>query len=418
MKNFLKGIGIGICIGIPLLAVLLIASHITGWPSFLHKNASMQEEFSQDSEVDESDFTGNTGIENNFYQESDSNSEDTRNNESGMAEDSTQVSEDADISTDEASGTGDVLLAFAGDVMFPEAYLDAYNRSGIQALADNNMLSHMQDADLFIFNEEFPFSSRGTQAPDKQYTFRLAPEKVSLFKEMGIDAVTLANNHALDYGTDALLDTCEILDQAGILHTGAGKDLDTAKQPVLFEKNGQRVALIGATRVIPKADWAATKGHPGMLSSYEVSVEPLLAQIAECHASGDKVVVLIHWGIERDEMPQEYQRALARRYIDAGADLVIGSHPHVLQGIEYYKGKPIFYSLGNFVFGSSIPKTMLVQAAFTGESLSLQLIPGTSSGGYTRMLTDAESKTQFYQYLEGISFGVSVGEDGIVSPQP
>lgn len=117
-------------------------------------------------------------------------------------------------------------------------------------------------------------------------------------------------------------------------------------------------------------------------------------------------------------MPQEYQRALARRYIDAGADLVIGSHPHVLQGIEYYKGKPIFYSLGNFVFGSSIPKTMLVQAAFTGESLSLQLIPGTSSGGYTSMLTDAESKTQFYQYLEGISFGVSVGEDGIVSPQP
>ena len=109
MKNFLKGIGIGICIGIPLLAVLLIASHITGWPSFLHKNASMQEEFSQDSEEEESDFTGNTGIENDSYQESDSNSEDTRNNESGMAEDSTQVSEDADISTDETSGTGDVL---------------------------------------------------------------------------------------------------------------------------------------------------------------------------------------------------------------------------------------------------------------------------------------------------------------------
>ena len=85
MKNFLKGIGIGICIGIPLLAVLLIASHITGWPSFLHKNASMQEEFSQDSEVEESGFTGNTGIENDSYQESDSNSEDTRNNESGMA---------------------------------------------------------------------------------------------------------------------------------------------------------------------------------------------------------------------------------------------------------------------------------------------------------------------------------------------
>ena len=314
---------------------------------------------------------------------------------------------------------GSMTILFSGDVLLSDHVLNAYSRAGgISGVLDQGYLSAIQSADYFAVNEEFPFSSRGTQASDKQYTFRLAPEKVSLFKEMGIDAVTLANNHALDYGTDALLDTCEILDQADILHTGAGKDLDTAKQPVLFEKNGQRVALIGATRVIPKADWAATKGHPGMLSSYEVSVEPLLAQIAECHASGDKVVVLIHWGIERDEMPQEYQRALARRYIDAGADLVIGSHPHVLQGIEYYKGKPIFYSLGNFVFGSSIPKTMLVQAAFTGESLSLQLIPGTSSGGYTRMLTDAESKTQFYQYLEGMSFGVSVGEDGIVSPQP
>ena len=314
---------------------------------------------------------------------------------------------------------GSMTILFSGDVLLSDHVLNAYSRSdGISGVLDQGYLSTIQSADYFAVNEEFPFSSRGTQAPDKQYTFRLAPEKVSLFKEMGIDAVTLANNHALDYGTDALLDTCEILDRAGILHTGAGKDLDTAKQPVLFEKNGQRVALIGATRVIPKADWAATKGHPGMLSSYEVSVEPLLAQIAECHASGDRVVVLIHWGIERDETPQEYQRALARRYIDAGADLVIGSHPHVLQGIEYYKGKPIFYSLGNFVFGSSIPKTMLVQAAFTGDGLSLQLIPGTSSGGYTSMLTDAESKTQFYQYLEGISFGVSVGEDGIVSPQP
>ena len=340
-------------------------------------------------------------------------------NPEGENSDEAEASDDAANSVNLNAAADSMTILFSGDVLLSDHVLNAYSRAGgISGVLDSGYLSAIQSADYFAVNEEFPFSSRGTQAPDKQYTFRLAPEKVSLFKEMGIDAVTLANNHALDYGTDALLDTCEILDQAGILHTGAGKDLDTAKQPVLFEKNGQRVALIGATRVIPKADWAATKGHPGMLSSYEVSVEPLLAQIAECHASGDKVVVLIHWGIERDEMPQEYQRALARRYIDAGADLVIGSHPHVLQGIEYYKGKPIFYSLGNFVFGSSIPKTMLVQAAFTGESLSLQLIPGTSSGGYTHMLTDAESKTQFYQYLEGISFGVSVGEDGIVSPQP
>ena len=324
-----------------------------------------------------------------------------------------------DPSGDPGAASDSMTILFSGDVLLSDHVLNAYSRAGgISGVLDGGYLNAIQSADYFVVNEEFPFSSRGTQAADKQYTFRLAPEKVSMFQEMGIDALTLANNHALDYGTDALLDTCEVLDGAGILHTGAGKDLNAAKQPVVFEKNGQRVALIGATRVIPEAGWAAANGHPGMLSSYEVSVEPLLAQIAECHAQGEKVVVLIHWGIERDEMPQEYQRALAKRYIDAGADLVIGSHPHVLQGIEYYKGKPIFYSLGNFVFGSSIPKTMLVQAEFSGDSLDLKLIPGTSSGGYTRTLTDAEAKTQFYQYLEGISFGVSLGADGTVSPQP
>lgn len=337
-----------------------------------------------------------------------------------VEEPDTDPSEEDPEESDSAEPASDSMtILFSGDVLLSDHVLNAYSRAGgISGVLDQGYLSAIQSADYFAVNEEFPFSSRGTQAADKQYTFRLAPEKVSMFKEMGIDAVTLANNHALDYGTDALLDTCEVLDGAGILHTGAGKNLDEAKQPVVFVKNGQRVALIGATRVIPEAGWAATNGHPGMLSSYEVSVEPLLSQIAECHAAGDKVVVLIHWGIERDETPQEYQRVLAKRYIDAGADLVIGSHPHVLQGIEYYKGKPIFYSLGNFVFGSSIPKTMLVQAEFQGENLELKLIPGTSSGGYTRTLTDAGAKTQFYQYLEGISFGVSVGADGTVSPQP
>lgn len=324
-----------------------------------------------------------------------------------------------DPSGDPGAASDSMTILFSGDVLLSDHVLNAYSRAGgISGVLDGGYLNAIQSADYFVVNEEFPFSSRGTQAADKQYTFRLAPEKVSMFQEMGIDAVTLANNHALDYGTDALLDTCEVLDGAGILHTGAGKDLNAAKQPVVFEKNGQRVALIGATRVIPEAGWAAANGHPGMLSSYEVSVEPLLAQIAECHEQGEMVVVLIHWGIERDETPQEYQRALAKRYIDAGADLVIGSHPHVLQGIEYYKGKPIFYSLGNFVFGSFIPKTMLVQAEFSGDSLDLKLIPGTSSGGYTRTLADAGAKTQFYQYLEGISFGVSLGADGTVSPQP
>ena len=185
-------------------------------------------------------------------------------NPEGENSDEAEASDDAANSVNSNAAADSMTILFSGDVLLSDHVLNAYSRAGgISGVLDSGYLSAIQSADYFAVNEEFPFSSRGTQAADKQYTFRLAPEKVSMFKEMGIDAVTLANNHALDYGTDALLDTCEVLDSAGILHTGAGKNLDEAKQPVVFEKNGQRVALIGATRVIPQADWAATNGHPG-----------------------------------------------------------------------------------------------------------------------------------------------------------
>ena len=102
---------------------------------------------------------------------------------------------------------------------------------------------------------------------------------------------------------------------------------------------------------------------------------------------------------------------MGKQYIDAGADMVIGSHPHVLQGMEYYKGKPIIYSLGNFIFGSSIPRTALLKADWDGEALSLEMVPGTSSGGYTRAITEDAKKQEFYQYMTSISYDVMVNEE-------
>lgn len=308
-------------------------------------------------------------------------------------------------------------LLFGGDVMLSEHVLQAYHKAGgIEGVLDAGYRQEIASADFFVVNQEFPFSRRGTAAADKQYTFRLDPEYVRLFGEMGIDAVTLANNHALDFGTEALLDTCDTLDEAGIAHTGAGAGLKQAKQPVIFEKNRFRVGIIGATRVIPEAGWAAGSSHPGMLSTYDPAI--LLQEIEKLKESCDYVVVFVHWGIERDEKPQEYQRTLGKQYIDAGADLVIGSHPHVLQGIEYYKGKPVVYSLGNFVFGSSIPRTALLRVTFDDEADEpvLKLLPGTSGAGYTRMLTDPVKQQEFYQYLESISFGVSYDSEGTAAP--
>lgn len=317
---------------------------------------------------------------------------------------------------------GSAVLLFGGDVLLSDHVLNAYQKGGgIGGVLDSGYREAIAAADFFMVNQEFPFSSRGMAAEDKQYTFRLPPEKVSMFLEMGIDAVTLANNHALDFGTEALLDSCDTLDAAGILHTGAGADLVEAKKPVEAEMEGLSVGILGATRVIPEAGWAAGKHHAGMLATYDAAVT--LEEIQRMRTEYDYVIVYVHWGIERDEKPQDYQRDLGQQYIDAGADLVIGSHPHVLQGIEYYKGKPIVYSLGNFVFGSSIPKTMLLRVTLPaaadgeGQKAELQLIPGTSGAGYTRMLTDAGNLQAFYRYLESISFGVTCDPEGKISPK-
>ena len=330
-----------------------------------------------------------------------------------------------------------VRLLFSGDIYLSDHVLNAYDRAGdISGVLDDGYRSLIGEADYFAANQEFPFSSRGQQAPDKQYTFRLPESRVSLMNEIGVDLVTLANNHALDFGTDALLDTVSTLDQAGILHVGAGADSEAARQPAIVDVNGVRVGFIGSSRVIPVASWTAGASSPGMLTAYDPAL--LVQTIQETRPLCDYLVVLIHWGVERAEMPVDHQTSLSRQCIDAGADLVVGSHPHVLQGIEYYRGKPIVYSLGNFIFGSSIPRTALLEVSLTPQETSsdasqdspqdasrdanvspdasLTLHPGTSSGGFTRMVTEPAKKEEFFQYIEGISFDISIDESGAVTP--
>lgn len=307
-----------------------------------------------------------------------------------------------------------VSLLFAGDIYLSDHVLGAYERGGgIGGVLDGGFLQMIEQADIFMANQEFPFSNRGTPESDKQFTFRLPEEKVSILQEIGPDLVALANNHALDYGDEALSDTIRVLDEAGILHAGAGEDLDEAKALKTIEAGGKTFGFLAASRVFPKGNWAAGADHPGMLTAYDSTV--LLQEIQKAETACDFLTVYVHWGIERNTEPESYQRALGQQYIDAGADLVIGSHPHVLQGIEYYKGKPIVYSLGNFIFGSSIPKTMLLQVDVPAEGEPvLTLLPGTSSAGHTRMLAK-EEKQAFYQYMEGLSFGISVDEAGNIS---
>ncbi len=283
---------------------------------------------------------------------------------------------------------GDITLLFGGDVYFSDHVMRAYEKAGgIGGVLDEGIRAEIDGADIFMVNQEFPFTDRGSAAADKQFTFRVPPEKVSMFREMGIDIVTMANNHILDFGPEGITDSLAALDGAGILHVGAGENLEQAGKPEIIEVKGKKIGFLGASRVYMASSWAAGEKHPGVFSTYDPA--PVLEAIREARALCDYLVVYVHWGIERNTEPETYQRTMGRQYIDAGADLVVGSHPHVLQEIEYYNGKPIVYSLGNFVFGSSIPETELLKVVLKetedGGGIEITVIPCTSSGGYTRL---------------------------------
>lgn len=248
--------------------------------------------------------------------------------------------------------------------------------------------------------------------PDKQYTFRVDPSYLSAFQEMGVDVVSLANNHALDYGTDALMDTFAALDEAGISYVGAGDSEERAGQPYFMSCGERTVGILSASRVIPEVSWNIENRQPGLFCTYDSTA--LVAAIETARAQCDYLVVYVHWGVERQEYPEEYQRSLAKAYIDAGADLVVGSHPHVPQGIEYYQGKPIVYSLGNFIFNPNMVSTYALKVIWdgTGES-SLKVIPVAAANALTSEL-EGQAAQEMLQYIENISYGITIDENGMV----
>ena len=261
-------------------------------------------------------------------------------------------------------------------------------------------------------NQEFPFGTTGEAVEDKEYTFRVDPKYVSVLPELGADIVTLANNHMLDFGREPLRETLSALDGAGILHVGAGLNLAEASALKTIEAGGWTIGFLGATRVIPEHSWTASRSNSGLFTTYDPT--KLLEEIQAAKETCDYVVVYVHWGVERNTEPEDYQKTLARQYIDAGADAVIGAHPHVLQGIEYYHGKPIFYSLGNFIFANRAYETMMAELTLTDSGVDVRVIPCVSTANQMGLMNSGE-RAGFYGRLQELCFGgITIDEGGRV----
>lgn len=404
MKNFTKGIFLGLGIGIFMLCAFFFLYHTQNTNS--QKNRpDIQKEASEGYPDTEASIP---------EPEDDVPADPTAGEMPEQMPSGGLPSDEEDISPEtEAADTGqpqEAVLAFAGDVMFSEQYLAAYDRNGIQAFASGQMLAEMQNADLFMLNEEFPFSLRGEPMEDKQYTFRTDPKYISVLQELGTDLVTVANNHALDFGQDAFCDTLDTLKQAGITCVGGGYSIAEASAPAVFTINGQTFALFAATRVSPSYDWYATDSQPGMFQTYDPA--KLNAAIEAAEKTCDHIIVFVHWGIEHAEYPEDYQRTLAKGYIDAGADLIVGCHPHILQGFEYYRDVPVVYSLGNYLFGNRDGDTLLLKAAFhTDGTLDIQLVPCKRQNGILSVIEDPSS---LYRHLTELSFNAEISPEGIL----
>lgn len=203
--------------------------------------------------------------------------------------------------------------------------------------------------DLIMANFENPVGVKGAPDPaqDPHVTFRCRPESLGILKDLGVNAVSLGNNHMLDYGETALIETLEYLDAAGIKHAGAGRNYEEANRPLLLEARGDRVAFMSHVFIYSASTRMATKNRPGV-SDHRIG--NILSRIKELRRSGCIVIVSIHWGAEYSFYPVPYQMRQARMMIESGASLIIGHGPHYPQGMEDYKDGKIVYSLGNFIF--------------------------------------------------------------------
>lgn len=312
-----------------------------------------------------------------------------------------------------------VTLLFAGDILFDPSYSVMakvlQNGGDIGNGIAPDLIGEMQSADIMMLNNEFAYSDRGAPTPEKQFTFRARPDSVAYLTDMGVDIVSLANNHAYDYGEQALLDSLQILQAEGIPYVGAGVNEQEASAPVYFIINDMKIAFISATQ-IERLDNPDTKGatetSPGVFRCF--NGEKLMQTVAQAKEESDFVVVYIHWGTENQEETDWLQNKQAPELVEAGADLIIGDHPHILQRIEIIDGVPVIYSLGNFWFNSKPLDTGMVKVTISEEGLqSFQFIPCQQVNCRTSML-EGEEKSRVLGEMRRMSGNVQIDEDGYV----
>ncbi|MCD8323693.1 MAG: CapA family protein [Clostridiales bacterium] len=334
-----------------------------------------------------------------------------------LSEDSSEESEisgsvtevtEPEILTLTITATGDCTLGVTQDQSYEGSFTEYYNARGEDYFFDD--LRCIFESDYFtLINLECVLTT-ATERVEKTFNLKGAPEYVGILTGSSVEAASMGNNHTYDYGEEGFQETKQVLEEAGITYAYS-------------DQSGTYVTDDGVTVGMVSAN---------LLSQSEEKLDTLKEQIAALREEGaDVIIACCHWGIEKDYYPSDYQQTTAHELIDAGADLVIGNHPHVLQGVEVYEGKVICYSLGNFCFGGnknpSDKNTMIFQQTFTiadgvvqTDEIDANIIPCrvSSANGYNDYqptVAEGDTKQNIISLVNGYSspFGnVSFDEEG------
>ena len=312
-----------------------------------------------------------------------------------------------------------ITFSFAGDILLDDSYamMDRYKKRGsvLEDTFSTILLEKMRNADVFMLNNEFTFTGRGTPTEGKKFTFRAKPENVQMLLDLGVDVVSVANNHIYDYGEISLLDTLDTLESVNISYAGAGRNLEHAMKPVYIIANGMKIAIVSATQIERNSNpdtKAATETKPGVLRCMEP--ELLVQVIQEAKANSDYTILYIHWGTESQTDIDWLQEKQAPIYAQAGADLIIGDHPHCLQKMDVVEGVPVIYSLGNYWFNSKTQNTCLIEMAIKDKAMEyFRFVPCKQSDCRTLYL-EGQDKQDVLNFMRNISKNVTIDEEGYV----
>ena len=310
-------------------------------------------------------------------------------------------------------------IVFVGDVAFCDHWslMRRYEAraAGVDGIVSQEVLDVMRSADITMANNEFVLSNGGTPIPGKTYTIRGKPENVNIYHEMGVDIVGMANNHSFDFHAVGLTDTLATLDSAGIAHLGAGENLQEARAPYYYIIGGRVVGITAGSAIDPWSTRGATDKQSGVFQIFDT--KSMCEVIEEAREKSDIVVAYVHWGHENTTELTSGQKSMGKAFVDSGADLVLGMHSHCMQGCEYYKGKLIAYSLGNFTFsGYTLTAAMLKLTINEDGSLKNTFYPLIHESNFTRINSGEQGKDQM-DLLKKLLINAVISDDYVITPK-